>query len=994
MKKILSFILAALLMVSGLVFPVSAEEDAEFITITEDMISAEGAVVEYDSYLSAYKITPAAAGEEVTVRFTGVENALSMWLPATAADDTLRIEIENDNCWAAYTLTAGHKFEVWESAVEGEGSHIYFTPSDVYSIYLFDKTVDLGYALDLVSLANGTLDRYEEEYLDLDYYDVDRYTKYYWESDIVFNESFMVIANEDGTVSPEKTLYDIDRVVSVRNSYLNKEYVYGKDYLVEDGKLVIPEGSEIKSYAHSSVYRDVQPNSGWWKTLDGTYVYAGQYDMYFVGYFNVTYTTKDTWEGAVPESKGMLLQKFHDKLTDGNTVKVLAIGDSLAGGANVSSDIGWEGVEPYAERWSDMTASALRLRYPNVNIENETIAQGGATASLAIERMSEIIAYAPDLLIIEFGTNECMQGDDPAGYINNVKQAIAAINENLPDCDIIVTSTSMSNTDIFPADWFYAYSLETQKLERAGVAVADITSTYQYMLTEKNYIDMTGDNLCHPNDYSSRAIVHTLLKTIENGTEAEYIKGYADRILDFRYENEFDAADWATIEELSAKAYDEILASATAEEALAAYLKNAEIIDEVPTSKENIANASLDISKISFNTVKGMDALNEAANNNVATKHDTDEKALAITITNSRNPSVTLDYTKGDEYALADDYDYVVLTLKAPLTNGTKAKASKITFTTATGACASVTVNLILDGEYHSYIVDMSGDSKWTGAIMDLKLIAFASSASKDVLLVNGIYLATDLENANDIAIENEMTAKGNVPEAQTFLMSDDATTATLTVPGGQGSILAGDVNGDGAVSAKDSLVLRQIIAGMDGITAKNEAALDLDRDGAVDASDSLIMRKILAGVIDSFVINLSDAAISYSKEEKAAEIIFNKENVTVTVDLTEKGLSADIFKYISICAKAADAEEFDILVTLTTDKGTVEKTVTIPANVLFVADSAKFIEAEGNITSIAFTFDKAAGETVYLDSFVFTPTISAAENAEIVRVGAANLNS
>jgi hypothetical protein len=139
---------------------------------------------------------------------------------------------------------------------------------------------------------------------------------------------------------------------------------------------------------------------------------------------------------------------------------------------------------------------------------------------------------------------------------------------------------------------------------------------------------------------------------------------------------------------------------------------------------------------------------------------------------------------------------------------------------------------------------------------------------------------------------------------------------------------------------------------------------------------------------------NLSDAAISYSKEEKAAEIIFNKENVTVTVDLTEKGLSADIFKYISICAKAADAEEFDILVTLTTDKGTVEKTVTIPANALFVADSAKFIEAEGNITSIAFTFDKAAGETVYLDSFVFTPTISAAENAEIVRVGAANLNS
>lgn len=56
--------------------------------------------------------------------------------------------------------------------------------------------------------------------------------------------------------------------------------------------------------------------------------------------------------------------------------------------------------------------------------------------------------------------------------------------------------------------------------------------------------------------------------------------------------------------------------------------------------------------------------------------------------------------------------------------------------------------------------------------------------------------------------------------------------------------------------------------------------------------------------------------------------------------------------------------------------------------------DSAKFIEAEGNITAVSFTIDAVAGETVYLDSFVFTPTLSAAENAEIVRVGAANLNS
>ncbi|MBQ3527011.1 MAG: hypothetical protein IJA52_00440 [Clostridia bacterium] len=991
MKKILSFILAALIAVSGFAFPAAAEDASDVTPFALEDITVTGGTATYDEYLSAVKVTPNAAGEEVTVSYYTENEKTCIWIPSTScSSETMDATAVINGIHSNWSMSVGHKFSVYGGLGEGNVSLSYI-PENTGSIYFYGTGNDWE---TLPAAANGSLQQYDEWYLDLDCYDVERYAEYYWNGGIVFNESFMVIEEEDGTVAPEKTLYDIDRVVSVRNSYLNKEYVYGKDYLVEDGKLVIPEGSDINSYAHSSVYRDVQPNSGWWKTLDGTYVYAGQYDMYFVGYLNVTYTTKDTWDGVIPESKGMLLKNFHEKLTDGNTVKVLAIGDSLAGGANVSSDIGWEGVEPYCERWSDMTASALRLRYPNVNIENETIAQGGATASLAIEKMKDIIAYDPDLLIIEFGTNECMQGDDPSGYINNVKQAIAAINENIPDCDIIVTSTSMSNTNIFPADWFYAYSLATQELEREGVAVADITSTYQYMLTQKNYIDMTGDNLCHPNDYSSRAIVHTIMKTLEEGTEEEYIAGYADRILNFRYENEFDSADWAKIQELSKAAREEILACTDAESALEAYIKNAKLIDAVPTSKENIANASLDISKISFNTVKGMDSIDQNKNNNVETRHDAEEKALAITVTNARTPYVIVDYTKGDSLVSADDYGYVVLTLKAPLTNGTRAKASKLTFTTNAGDCTAITLDLILDGEYHSYIVDMSGDAKWTGDIASLKLQVFTSSNSKDVLLVNGIYLATDLENANDIAIENEKTAQGGVPEAQTFLMSDDATTSILTVPGGQGSVLAGDVNDDGIVSAKDSLIIRRYIAEADGTVVANEAALDLDCDGAVDASDSLVLRKILSGVIDAFEINLSDADISYSTEEKAAKITLNKDNVTLTVDMTEAGLSADVFKYISLCAKAEDGRELDILVTLTTENGIVEKTVTIPENNLFVADSAKFIEAEGNITSVSFTIDAVAGETVYLDSFVFTPTLSAAENAEIVRVGAANLNS
>jgi len=229
MKKLLSFLLASLIVVAGLSFPVSAEDASQLMTITEDMISAEGATIEYDSYLSAYRITPNVAGETVTVRLTESLCYMAMWLPATAADSSIQFTTENDLYIGYCGVSAGHKFQLFSMGFEGENSWFTYTPSDVYSIYLYDKMGSTGHIDTVYDIANGSLAIYEEEYLDLDTYEVDRYTKYYWDNDIVFNESFFVLQEPDGTIAPQALMYDIDRVVSVKNSYLNKEYVYGVD---------------------------------------------------------------------------------------------------------------------------------------------------------------------------------------------------------------------------------------------------------------------------------------------------------------------------------------------------------------------------------------------------------------------------------------------------------------------------------------------------------------------------------------------------------------------------------------------------------------------------------------------------------------------------------------------------------------------------------------------------------------------------------------------
>ena len=108
--------------------------------------------------------------------------------------------------------------------------------------------------------------------------------------------------------------------------------------------------------------------------------------------------------------------------------------------------------------------------------------------------------------------------------------------------------------------------------------------------------------------------------------------------------------------------------------------------------------------------------------------------------------------------------------------------------------------------------------------------------------------------------------------------------------------------------------------------------------------------------------------------------------------DLAGAALSADMFKYITVCAKNANGEAVRMTVTLNYADGSSEKLVTVNSDALFNASIAKFTEASGAITSVAFTFDCEAGETVYFDSFVLTPTFAAAENAVAVRVGAANL--
>ena len=80
-------------------------------------------------------------------------------------------------------------------------------------------------------------------------------------------------------------------------------------------------------------------------------------------------------------------------------------------------------------------------------------------------------------------------------------------------CDYLLLSTTLPNPEIVLGDASNQDKLAAKlfELEKAGTAttggvvVGDMTAVHQYLLQSKRFIDMTANNVNHPNDFLVRA---------------------------------------------------------------------------------------------------------------------------------------------------------------------------------------------------------------------------------------------------------------------------------------------------------------------------------------------------------------------------------------------------------------------------------------------------------------------------------------------------------
>ncbi len=92
------------------------------------------------------------------------------------------------------------------------------------------------------------------------------------------------------------------------------------------------------------------------------------------------------------------LSDFCERLIQGDKVLVAGLGDSLTDG--------WMVQEGYFDRFCD----ELSVQFPQANIQRLNSGVPGSLALEGLRRLDSVLAAEPDLVLVQFGLNDCFSG--------------------------------------------------------------------------------------------------------------------------------------------------------------------------------------------------------------------------------------------------------------------------------------------------------------------------------------------------------------------------------------------------------------------------------------------------------------------------------------------------------------------------------------------------------------------------------------------------------
>ena len=364
-----------------------------------------------------------------------------------------------------------------------------------------------------------------------------------FDSTYIRNETVMFIDRGD----IKSLLYPIESITSVTSYDGTVVYEEGKDYVLEDGKIRVTENSSIPCITSDVYYnwsesmlvtkhngRDV--NTFWGEARPSQWQVC------------VNYSHKATWDGFVQECQLDVYAPLIEKMKNGQDVTVFFYGDSITQGANASYIYA-----PYQPPYTILFTQALAdlfnytVEYVQVDlaanvqtppqqpyvggdgsggtIRYVNTAIGGWTSQHGLDNVQAFVCdqirrYSCDLFVVGFGMND---GNVQVGITTEfIKRIVFSALRESPDTAVMLISTMVPNPNAVNGWYGNQEQQEPALLELAeeyrasGVscAVARMTSVSLAVLEHKEFIDYTGNNINHPNDFFGRIYAQTLLQAL------------------------------------------------------------------------------------------------------------------------------------------------------------------------------------------------------------------------------------------------------------------------------------------------------------------------------------------------------------------------------------------------------------------------------------------------------------------------------------------------
>jgi lysophospholipase L1-like esterase len=340
-----------------------------------------------------------------------------------------------------------------------------------------------------------------------------------WDSKTIHNETLCLIEQDDGSISGS-LIFVADKVISVRDYTLSKEYVEGKDYTVQGKKIIRTTDSKIPYFTKANMAgNDLDPDSG-----ISTYNASSSGDkkiMFTEGVgivmhqIAVTYTHSDKWEHETPSYFGNSLPTTESKLKNGESLSIVFFGDSIMTGCNSSGKLG---IEPFQDLYPDAVTNLLKEKYPNSEITMQNTSYGGWLSADGITNIDNCVnQYHPDLVFLGFGMNDGSWKVSNDDYIDHMDTLIKSVRARTPGAEVIVVSTILANPDSIQNSGQEGY-LAPLKEEVAsfdsGVALLDMTTYSKNILRYKQSVDIYANNINHPSDFMCRQYVTNIMTSL------------------------------------------------------------------------------------------------------------------------------------------------------------------------------------------------------------------------------------------------------------------------------------------------------------------------------------------------------------------------------------------------------------------------------------------------------------------------------------------------